>query len=126
MPKKTTKTYTLKEIREHNTRESVWLLIHNSVYDVTKFIDEHPGGEEVLLEQSGGEATDAFEEIGHSMDAKDMMSEYKIGELCSSDKTKMTAIGKNSTDSTPTVLSGYSKGWKSWALPLGFAVFASI
>ena len=37
------KTFTdLNEIFEHNTKESLWLLIDNKVYDVTNF--KHPGG----------------------------------------------------------------------------------
>ena len=32
----------LDEILQHNTKESLWLLIHGKVYDVTNF--KHPGG----------------------------------------------------------------------------------
>ena len=32
----------LNDIFEHNTKESLWLLIENKVYDVTNF--KHPGG----------------------------------------------------------------------------------
>lgn len=32
--------------------------------------DQHPGGEEVLIEQAGREATEAFEDVGHSSDAR--------------------------------------------------------
>ena len=42
------KTFTdLNEIFEHNTKESLWLLIDNKVYDVTNF--KHPGGKQILL-----------------------------------------------------------------------------
>lgn len=34
------KTYTLAEIEKHNEKNSAWLLIHNAVYDVTKFMEE--------------------------------------------------------------------------------------
>lgn len=51
MPEETPKTFTLEEIKEHKSYSSLWVVIHNKVYDVTKFVDEHPGGEEVLLEQ---------------------------------------------------------------------------
>lgn len=37
----------LNEIFEHNTKESLWLLIDNKVYDVTNF--KHPGGKQILL-----------------------------------------------------------------------------
>lgn len=45
------------------------------------FVLQHPGGEEVLLEQSGTNATESFEDVGHSTDAREMMKEYHIGEL---------------------------------------------
>lgn len=44
-------------------------------------IFQHPGGEEVLLEQISKDATEAFEDVGHSSDARDMMKKYKVGEL---------------------------------------------
>lgn len=47
---------------------------------------QHPGGEEVLLEQSGKEATEAFEDVGHSTDARELMKKYKIGELVEADR----------------------------------------
>ena len=93
-----TQTVTFEEVRKHNTRNSVWFVIHNKVYDVTKFMDEHPGGEEVLLEQAGKDATEIFEDVSHSADAKDLMKNYLVGELPeherAADKTKETAIKK--------------------------------
>lgn len=35
-----TKTYTLAEVAEHNEKKSVWIVIHDCVYDVTPFLDE--------------------------------------------------------------------------------------
>ena len=42
---------------------------------------QHPGGEEVLREQAGGDATESFEDVGHSTDAREMAADMKIGEL---------------------------------------------
>lgn len=42
---------------------------------------QHPGGEEVLLEQAGNDGTEAFEDVGHSTDARELMKKYKIGEV---------------------------------------------
>jgi cytochrome b involved in lipid metabolism len=33
---------------------------------VTEYLDDHPGGAEVMLEQAGMDATDMFEDIGHT------------------------------------------------------------
>ena len=41
----------LNEIFEHNTKDSLWLLIDNKVYDVTNF--KHPGGKQILLQNAG-------------------------------------------------------------------------
>lgn len=42
---------------------------------------QHPGGELVLLEQGGEYATEAFEDVGHSLESREMMKEYCIGEI---------------------------------------------
>lgn len=34
------KIYTLEEIKSHNDGRSCWLVIHDKVYDVTKFLEE--------------------------------------------------------------------------------------
>lgn len=43
--------------------------------------EQHPGGEEVLREQAGGDATENFEDVGHSTDARELSKTYIIGEL---------------------------------------------
>ena len=35
----------------------------------------------MLLEQAGKDATENFEDVGHSSDARDLMKQYLIGEL---------------------------------------------
>ncbi|XP_035210208.1 cytochrome b5-like [Stegodyphus dumicola] len=117
------KTYTLEEIAEHNNKKSVWILIHSNVYDVTKFLEEHPGGEEVLLEQAGKHATEAFEDIGHSTDARELMKQYKIGELCEEDRQKITDI----QEKNHWPVSGTDESsWKNWLIPIVVAILASI
>uniref|UniRef100_A0AAQ4RKS6 Cytochrome b5 n=1 Tax=Gasterosteus aculeatus aculeatus TaxID=481459 RepID=A0AAQ4RKS6_GASAC len=75
------KYFRLSEIEQQNTFKSTWIIIHHKVYDVTKFLEEHPGGEEVLREQAGGDATESFEDVGHSSDAREMSVAMVIGEL---------------------------------------------
>ncbi|GAX27191.1 hypothetical protein FisN_13Lh257 [Fistulifera solaris] len=79
------KEYTLEEIVKHNTQEDCWLIIGNAsnggpkVYDVTKYLDDHPGGAEVLLDVAGQDADEFFEDIGHSKEARKELSKYLIG-----------------------------------------------
>ena len=62
------------------------MAIDGNVYDITKFLEQHPGGEEVVLEVAGTDGTDGFEDVGHSEDARSMLAEYKIGELPAAEK----------------------------------------
>ncbi|KAJ9150503.1 Cytochrome b5 [Coniochaeta hoffmannii] len=75
------KTYTLTDVQEHNTREDAWVIIHNKVYDITKYFEDHPGGIEILLATVGTDATTEFEETGHSLEANDILKQFQIGEL---------------------------------------------
>ncbi len=45
--------FTLEEVAKHNTKKDVWIVYKNKVYDVTNFLEQHPGGEEVLLDLAG-------------------------------------------------------------------------
>jgi len=69
------------EIKKHKTKDSCWVVIDGKIYDVTKFLKEHPGGKEILLEHGGIDATADFESIGHSSDAKQLMKKYLIASV---------------------------------------------
>ncbi|KAK3744483.1 hypothetical protein QZH41_012899, partial [Actinostola sp. cb2023] len=43
--------------------------------------DLHPGGFEILLENAGTDATSAFKDTGHSKEAREILSQYFIGNL---------------------------------------------
>jgi cytochrome b involved in lipid metabolism len=45
--------YTLEEVKKHRGNKDCWIVIKNKIYDVTKFLEQHPGGEEVLLDVGG-------------------------------------------------------------------------
>lgn len=49
------------------------------MYDVTKYLDDHPGGAEVMLDVAGQDADEFFEDIGHSNDARQELKKYLIG-----------------------------------------------
>ncbi|KAJ7246591.1 cytochrome b5-like heme/steroid binding domain-containing protein [Mycena haematopus] len=67
------KTVSLAELRANNTKSKLWILIHGKVYDCTQFLDEHPGGDEVILAEQGQDASEAFEDVGHSDEARELL-----------------------------------------------------
>ncbi|XP_022059043.1 cytochrome b5 isoform X2 [Acanthochromis polyacanthus] len=110
------KYYTLEDIRVHNMSNDTWLIIHDKVYDITGFLEEHPGGEEVLLEQAGADATESFEDVGHSTDAREMLQQYFIGEVHMDDRRKEKPKEVQDTSS------GESSSWTMWLVPAVAAV----
>ncbi|XP_061717820.1 uncharacterized protein LOC133525545 isoform X3 [Cydia pomonella] len=82
------KVITRAEVKKNRHRNNLWLIIHDDVYDVTKFLEEHPGGEDTLLDAAGSDATQAFEDVGHSEDARELLQQYKIGTLPDGEKSK--------------------------------------
>ncbi|NWW64160.1 CYB5 protein, partial [Ifrita kowaldi] len=105
--------YRLEEVQKHNNSQSTWIIIHHRIYDVTKFLDEHPGGEEVLREQAGGDATENFEDVGHSTDARTMSESFIVGELHPDDRSKLQK---------PTV----SVSWSNWVIPAIAAIIVAL
>ncbi|KAF5449497.1 hypothetical protein F2P56_029937 [Juglans regia] len=75
------KLYTMQEASQHNSKEDCWVVIDGKVYDVSSYLDEHPGGDDVVLAATGKDATDDFEDAGHSESAKELMETFCIGEL---------------------------------------------
>ena len=45
----------LEEMRKHTTEESCWIAVRGEVFDVTPFIDEHPGGFDIIISNTGKE-----------------------------------------------------------------------
>lgn len=53
----------------------------NAVYNITDYIQDHPGGAEALIEVAGQDATTEYEDVGHSEDAQEIMNPYLVGVL---------------------------------------------
>jgi cytochrome b involved in lipid metabolism len=77
--------FTAAEIAQHASSTSCWLLIDGRVYDVTRYLRNHPGGSRTILPWCGRESTTAFAtEDGrgeHSDEAYALLDEYFIGGL---------------------------------------------
>ena len=64
--------YTWQEISKHNSADSAWIYVNDHVYDVTKFVDRHPGGRDMILLMAGRDLTDLFQHIIHSPKTKNI------------------------------------------------------
>ncbi|CAH0483087.1 unnamed protein product [Peronospora belbahrii] len=77
-----TSSYTWQDVAKHNTAKSAWVIVRGVVYDVTEWVDRHPGGRELVLLHSGRECTDTFNSYHpFSNRANVILAKYAIGKL---------------------------------------------
>ena len=75
-------TYTMCQLRRHNRADSAWVLVGHTIYDVTSYVRNHPGGAEAILRKAGG-AADCTEDLRfHSKRAQKVWKKNKVGTLC--------------------------------------------
>uniref|UniRef100_A0A6P7FDA7 Cytochrome b5 n=1 Tax=Diabrotica virgifera virgifera TaxID=50390 RepID=A0A6P7FDA7_DIAVI len=92
------KYYTLEEISKYDGKQDprTWIIIKDMVYDVTDYLDDHPGGGDLITEWAGKDGTKDFDDFGHSSDAKKELKTLKIGEVVADQrKTKPKKVTKN-------------------------------
>lgn len=79
-----TQTFTQTQVESHNTEDSCWVVHKNKVYDVTSFVQDHPGGEDYILDHAGQDVTklmqDELQHL-HSEGAYEMLDEFFVGSL---------------------------------------------
>lgn len=69
------------QLSEHNKASDCWMAIEGKVYNVTDFVDEHPGGDEIILADAGKDGTEGFNDVGHSEDARKLLEPMYVGDL---------------------------------------------
>ena len=77
--------YTAEDVAVHNSRRSCWVSRNGKVYDVTGFLADHPGGDDLILDHAGKDVGDIMRdklEHEHSESAYEMLDEFVIGRLC--------------------------------------------
>ncbi|BGP37492.1 hypothetical protein JCM10450v2_001397 [Rhodotorula kratochvilovae] len=112
------KTYTWEELKapEAASKDGLLMLIHGKVYAISKFTDEHPGGDEVLFGEAGRDATEAFEDVGHSDEAREILAKYYVGE--GPEGTASGSAAKSPRDAAGGKAS--ESGGFTYLLPLAF------
>ncbi|XP_043302142.1 sulfite oxidase, mitochondrial isoform X1 [Cervus canadensis] len=81
--------YTREEVKSHSSLETgVWVTLGCEVFDITEFVDIHPGGASKLMLAAGGplEPFWAHYAVHNQPHVQEMLAEYKIGELSPDDK----------------------------------------
>ncbi|KAI0406741.1 cytochrome b5 [Xylaria palmicola] len=107
--------YTAQQVAEHNSPDDLWIIISGKVYDVSEYTDDHPGGKDILLEVSGRDATEDFDFVGHSEDAKSTLADFEIG-LLAGYAERQSVTGRKHVSSTKQ--RAQASGHRSWGAPV--------
>ncbi|EXJ88708.1 cytochrome b5 [Capronia coronata CBS 617.96] len=77
------KTFTPAEVAKHTAKadDGMYIIIDGSVYDVTNFVDEHPGGAKILKRVAGKDASKQFWKYHNESVLKKYGPKLKIGEV---------------------------------------------
>ncbi|KAA8529314.1 hypothetical protein F0562_033887 [Nyssa sinensis] len=115
-----TKLFSMQEASQHNSKDDCWVVIDGKVYDVSSYLDEHPGGDDVVLAATGKDATEEFEDAGHSKSARELMETFCIGELDPSSPAipELEISSKKESTEISKTLVNLTKLY--WAVPVTF------
>uniref|UniRef100_A0A8C7LKV1 Cytochrome b5 reductase 4 n=1 Tax=Oncorhynchus mykiss TaxID=8022 RepID=A0A8C7LKV1_ONCMY len=82
---------TEEELQKHNTRDDCWTCIRGMVYNVSPYMDFHPGGEEELMKAAGIDGTDLFDQVHRWVNYESMLKECLVGRMAVKASTALKA-----------------------------------
>lgn len=81
---KRVRIYDVDDVSSHASSASCWMSYKGKVFDVTRFLADHPGGDDIMLKYAGQDVEKIMKdeaEHDHSDSAYEIMDEYFIGRL---------------------------------------------
>ncbi|EZA47687.1 putative sulfite oxidase, mitochondrial [Ooceraea biroi] len=98
-------TYTLEEIGKHDRKENrIWVTFRQGVYDITEFVDKHPGGPSKILMAAGG-SIDPFWSIfanHNTPEIYSLLESMRIGNISEEDARSNTSDSYDAYANEPT------------------------
>mmetsp|Transcript_5859 Transcript_5859/g.9092 ORF Transcript_5859/g.9092 Transcript_5859/m.9092 type:complete len:494 (-) Transcript_5859:1162-2643(-) len=68
----------MEEVRKHNTKSDCWVVLCGDVWDVTEFLNAHPGGGKIIFELAGTDGSKPFTGIHPKDMARKLLSKDKL------------------------------------------------
>uniref|UniRef100_A0AAY5F0F6 Cytochrome-b5 reductase n=1 Tax=Electrophorus electricus TaxID=8005 RepID=A0AAY5F0F6_ELEEL len=72
---------TEEELKRHKTRNDCWTCIRGMVYNISAYMDFHPGGEGELMRIAGIDGTDLFDQVHRWVNYESMLKECLVGRM---------------------------------------------
>lgn len=109
---KRVRLYTAEDVAAHTDIKSCWVSRNGKVYDVTGFLQDHPGGEDLILKFAGkdvGEIMKDAAEHEHSESAYEMLDDFVVGRLGTGETTVKDGMPYSITSMSPVHLNHISR-----------------
>lgn len=100
MPALTLPTFTRAEVEAHNSETSCYVTIDDAIYDITDFVESHPGGPELVLEYAGKDIKEILRDPlshTHSESAYEILEETLVGFVSEKGSSNQSAKASNGT-----------------------------
>ncbi|KAL1304109.1 hypothetical protein AAFC00_000541 [Neodothiora populina] len=91
-------SYSKGDVSSHNKTDSLWIIVDEDVYDLTKFQDEHPGGKKILQRVAGKDAGKQFWKYHNEGILKKYKGQLQVGSL---DSKKAAVVAPPTPPATP-------------------------
>ena len=81
-----TNQFTIEEVRKHNKVDDLWTIYKVDVYDITHFVQSHPGGKSNILKCAGKDVEEVWRSLGYTFHINNNhvishLTEVKVGTL---------------------------------------------
>ncbi|KAJ2793378.1 hypothetical protein FBU31_003926 [Coemansia sp. 'formosensis'] len=90
---------TMDEVALHNKRNDCWMVIAGKVYNVTHYLEYHPGGKGELMRAAGKDGSALFNDIHPWVNAEGILRACLVG-FCTGPSKHQTEAVETSDDST--------------------------
>ncbi|XP_078011378.1 cytochrome b5 reductase 4 isoform X2 [Phascolarctos cinereus] len=88
---------TEEELIKHNKKDDCWVCIRGLVYNVSPYMEYHPGGEDELMRAAGSDGTDLFDQVHRWVNYESMLKECLVGRMA----VKPVVLAKENHEKKP-------------------------
>lgn len=97
------KEFTVEEVAKHTSPDSCWVILYGNVYDVTDFLQDHPGGSKIILKLAGKDATEEYDPVHPPGTIEENLKpEARLGRVNPESLARANSPATNDAAATPT------------------------
>jgi cytochrome b involved in lipid metabolism len=71
----------MQDVMSHNRPTDAWTAVNGRVYDITNFLNRHPGGYSVIARAIGKDGTEIFKDGHPYSNSASTLARFEIGRI---------------------------------------------